>query len=78
MPKTVNELYFKNEFTCVLQNVLWLFKQHTELYGDSANRRYTIFDKIFKGALEKFRKELKSQIAIEGGVSQNRDNAFLF
>ncbi|XP_059174435.1 unconventional myosin-IXa-like [Physella acuta] len=46
---------------------VFIGQKHTELYGDSANRRYTIFDKIFKKALEKFRKELKSQIAVEAG-----------
>uniref|UniRef100_A0A2C9KA35 Unconventional myosin-IXb n=1 Tax=Biomphalaria glabrata TaxID=6526 RepID=A0A2C9KA35_BIOGL len=35
-----------------------------ELYDDS-NRRDTIFDRIFKGALEKFRKDLKTLIAVE-------------
>ena len=50
-------------FKCLLQQ--------RELYPEtSSNKRYTIFDKIFKGALEKFRKDLKSMIAIEVQVSE--------
>ncbi|XP_012945024.1 unconventional myosin-IXAa [Aplysia californica] len=46
----------------------FISQKQRELYGDTTgNRRYTIFDRIFKGALEKFRKDLKSVIAIEVG-----------
>ncbi|RUS79660.1 hypothetical protein EGW08_012583, partial [Elysia chlorotica] len=56
----------------VITNVLelryldeFISQKQRELYGDSGNRRYTIFDTIFKGALEKFRKDLKTVIALE-------------
>ncbi|GFR76566.1 unconventional myosin-IXb [Elysia marginata] len=56
----------------VITNVLelryldeFISQKQRELDRDSGNRRYTIFDRIFKGALEKFRKDLKSVIAVE-------------
>lgn len=39
-----------------------------ELYRDT-NRHDTVFDRIFKGALEKFRKDLKALKAVESHVS---------
>ncbi|CAL1546779.1 unnamed protein product [Lymnaea stagnalis] len=43
----------------------FISNKQRELYGDSTSRRDTVFDRIFKGALEKFRKDLKSLIAVE-------------
>ncbi|XP_055956290.1 unconventional myosin-IXa isoform X3 [Patella vulgata] len=40
-------------------------KKYMELFKDSEKRSYTIFDKIFKGAIEDFRKELKALIGVE-------------
>ena len=51
--------------------------QQRELYGESGNRRYTIFDRIFKGALEKFRKDLKTLIALEAAVSKVPSNMII-
>ncbi|GFO36528.1 unconventional myosin-ixa, partial [Plakobranchus ocellatus] len=43
----------------------FISQKQRELYGDSGNRNYTVFDRIFKGALEIFRKDLKTTIALE-------------
>nr|KAG5705932.1 hypothetical protein BaRGS_010822 [Batillaria attramentaria] len=61
----VQDLHALDEF--ISQKCRELFKDH--------NRRETIFDKIFKGALDEFGRELKTIIAVEMQVSTHDEVA---
>ncbi|ESP05442.1 hypothetical protein LOTGIDRAFT_102587 [Lottia gigantea] len=51
----LNEIMALDEF---------ISKKYMELFKDSEKRSYTIFDKIFKGAIEDFRRDLKTLIGL--------------